>query len=253
MPSNWNLLMNRMAANRLSGREASVLAAIARKTLGYSKPCDQLSASQIARTCGLSRSHVAELLCRLESRGAIIRTNVAVGRSATISLNLDSPWEPVGRTGQVDLSGERDTSAPEPVGRKGTKPVGRKGHTRGKGVIQNQNPAHKTFQNLLADSYLNSGGNLDLDEWRGSLFRQGTALRKEGVSEQEIFDAARSLAHDRAFPGLLKQRVTELREQGGFCHWGGLNRSRLTAEQLSECGCGRCLEWLAALTVESAA
>ncbi len=245
MASDWNVLMDKLAAANVTGREARVVAAIARKTLGYRKPGgDTIAASQIAKLTGISRTHVTEILVRLESRGIITRHGGCKGRAATISLNLNTPWEPVPSTGQVNLSHPRDTSEPKPVPQKGSKPVPSTGHTRVKGVNQKRPAGTKTFQNQVVEAYVSTGGNLDLNpSWRGSLLSQATELAKKHP-EDLILAAVKRLGRDRDFPGYLKQRVQDLADKGGPCEWDGCDRSRLTPEQLTGCGCPRCEEWL---------
>jgi phage replication O-like protein O len=242
--SNWNRFTERLAEASLTGREARVLASVARLTLGYAKPRDTIAASQLAKLTGIARNHVAECLASLEHRGLITRTSNGRGRPAAIALNLVKTREPVPPKGHPNLPRAQDTSTTRKgVPQKGSKPVPSTGHTKEKGVKQHQPPAGTTFQNRLADSYLAAGGSLELAAWRGALFRNAATLLKAGNDEHGILDAARSLGRERAFPGLLKQRHDELAQQGGLCQWHGLDPSRLTTSQLLECGCGKCTQW----------
>jgi phage replication O-like protein O len=239
--------MEKLAVANVTGREAKVVAAVARKTFGFRKREDELAASQIAKLTGIGRSHVAEILAALEDRQIIVRTGGTAGRAAVISLNLATDWEPVPSTGHLNLSRTQDTSSLEPVPQTGTKPVPLKGHTRGKGVKHSRSTHKKTAQNRIVDAYCGAGGNLELDSWRGSLLRQATELAKKHP-EDLILAAAASLGREQEFPGYLKQRVAELKENGGPCQWGTLDRSRLTPDQLAECSCHHCQEWANAPT-----
>lgn len=85
--------MERMVGTQLSSRETRVLAAIARKTLGFRKTSDRLAASQLAELTGLGRSHVVATLGRLEERGIITRDSADWNGDGTpTSINLETPW-----------------------------------------------------------------------------------------------------------------------------------------------------------------
>ena len=45
--------------------------------------------------------------------------------------------------------------------------------------------------------------------------------------------AAAQLGREHGFPGYLTQRADALEASGGPCSWDGLDRSRLTADQLA--------------------
>lgn len=135
MPSNWNLLMERLAATGgMSSREVRVTVAIARKTLGFRKTRDLLSTSQLEKLTGIKRQHITETLPLLERRGVIVRTGGGAGRAATIELQLERPWvsgtcTPI-RTGEPAPSrGQVETANLHPLE---AKPAPPSGHTREK-------------------------------------------------------------------------------------------------------------------------
>jgi phage replication O-like protein O len=239
MPSDWNLLVEMLARTRLTPTEVQVLAAIARKTLGYRKPHgDRISASQITSLTGIGRPHVTEALIRLEQRGLIKREQGSKGRAAWIRLVLHKPTgKPVPAPGHPNLSGRRDTHLSYTGGQE---PVPPPGHTRGKGVKQAAPP---DLIRRVFDAYTGAGGSVLLEPKRGALARSTKSALKAGASPEEILAAARSLGRTGEFPGLLQQRITEIREAGGPCDWDTLDRSALTTPQLRECGCARCAEW----------
>ncbi len=237
MASNWNRLMDGLAKTPLTAREGRVVAAIARKTLGWNKPCgDRISGYQLAQETGLPRRHVAETLARLEDRNVIVREGGSRGRAASLAINLDfKSWralapKPVPATGTKTGTSRKRRVAPQPVPELAPTPV----HTRGKGLNQN------TLVTRTAAAYLNAGGSLELDAWRAALARQTKLLDDKGVDHAVIRAAAASLGRANTFPGYLTQRATELTDNGGACHWQGLNRSQLTPTQLAECPCHRC-------------
>jgi hypothetical protein len=102
---------------------------------------------------------------------------------------------------------------------------------------------HKTLPTFAVDAYCGSCGSLELAEWRGSLVRQVKDLAAAGTEERIVLAACSSLGKERAFPGYLKQRVSELEEAGGPCEHDGLDRSKLSLAELQGCGCAKCSEW----------
>jgi phage replication O-like protein O len=243
MPSDWNLLAETLARTRLSPKEAQVLAAVARKTLGYRKPHgDRISASQITGLTGIGRTHVTEALIRLEQRGLIDREQGSAGRAAWIRLTLHKPTgKPVPAPGHPNLSGRRDTHLSDTGGQE---PVPPPGHTKVEGVNQREepDPVRRAF-----DAYIGAGGSVLLERERGALARNTKAALTRGATLDQILAAARSLGRNREFPGFLQQRIVEIRDAGGPCDWDSLDRSALTTSQLRECGCARCAEWANAL------
>lgn len=259
MASDWNTLMEHMAAAPLSKREGQVVAFIARKTIGYRKTGDRLSALQIAQGTGIARRHVGAALDALEGRGIITRNVRGRGRTPLIALVLDRPWRdaeraPVGGHLVAPVGGqlrEARRAQRAPVGGQEVAPV--PVHTREKGVKHSGlRPAADTLQRRAFDAYLAAGGTLELVAERGALARQATALVKAGEPETLILAACRDLGQRREFPGHLKQRVAELKANGGPCRWEGLNRRALLPAQLGECGCNRCREWADALSTVAA-
>jgi phage replication O-like protein O len=249
--------MELMASTSLGEREAKVIPAIARKTLGYRGKTegDRISASQLAKLTGIGRSHVAETLGRLDARRIIKRRDGINGRAAIVALNLDGGWldEPVPVQGQVNLSRGEDRSAAEPVPGPGQKPVPLSGHTRGKGVKQPQ-PESETLplQRLAFDAWTGAGGHRLLDRERGALARNVAQLERKDVDPHLILAAVKDLARKGDFPGLLQQRVADLKAAGGPCTWHN-DRRGLTHSQLLECGCPACTQWAEATLTAGAA
>jgi hypothetical protein len=60
-------------------------------------------------------------------------------------------------------------------------------------------------------------------------------LAAAGTEERIVLAACSSLGKERAFPGYLKQRVSELEEAGGPCEHDGLDRSKLSLAELQGC------------------
>ena len=265
MSSRWNLLFDQIVCTKLTMRETQVVAAIARKTLGFygREDGDRISASQIAKLTGISRAHVAETLLLLESRAIITRRDGGKGRASVISLNLEAAWtsKPVPKRVQVNLSRMEDRSASQPVPSRGQEPAPAPGHTIEKERKTKRVTTPPAGERALdverirkraAEIYLAAGGSLELDKSRSVLFGQISNLVKNGVSEDTLLAGVRQLGKAREFPGYLKQRVQAIEEAGGPCVWDGLNRNALTLRQLRGCDCALCDEWAQAKAGQAA-
>lgn len=66
-----NELFDAILTFQFSGRQQTVLLAIVRKTYGYGKKSDDMSASQIGDICGIARNHVTETLKQLAEMNVI--------------------------------------------------------------------------------------------------------------------------------------------------------------------------------------
>lgn len=242
MASDWNQLMEMLATTGLREHEQRVLAAIARKTLGYHKREDRLPISQLVEMTKLDRRHVSAALKQLEGRGLITRIGGSQGRgnAATITLHVTPEKAP-----------QHATKKTRPLTHK-TNPVkvrqdDRKSRvtTRTQGVQGVRTPAPSAdndFRRKAFETYLNAGGTLTLDRERNSLARSVNAAVQAGTPPETILAAVRDLGRKRDFPGLLKQRIADFATNGTPCQWEGIGRLRLTIHQLNECGCHRCNE-----------
>lgn len=68
-----NELFHAILRFRFTLKQQSVLLAIARKTYGYGKKADDVSAAQIGELCGMSRNHVTETLNELAAMNVITK------------------------------------------------------------------------------------------------------------------------------------------------------------------------------------
>lgn len=66
-----NELFDAILGARLSSHELNVMMAVIRKTYGYNKKQDDISASQIGALCGIERTHVTAALKKLEAKQMI--------------------------------------------------------------------------------------------------------------------------------------------------------------------------------------
>ena len=68
-----NDLFDAILRFRFTLKQQSVLLAVARKTYGYGKKSDDVSASQVGEMCGMSRNHVTETLNELAAMNVITK------------------------------------------------------------------------------------------------------------------------------------------------------------------------------------
>ena len=68
-----NELFDAILRFRFTLKQQSVLLAVARKTYGYGKKSDDVSASQVGEMCGMSRNHVTETLNELAAMNVITK------------------------------------------------------------------------------------------------------------------------------------------------------------------------------------
>jgi phage replication O-like protein O len=69
-----NELFDAILRFRFTLKQQSVVLAVARKTYGYGKKADDVSAAQIGELCGMSRNHVTETLNELAAMNVISKT-----------------------------------------------------------------------------------------------------------------------------------------------------------------------------------
>lgn len=242
MASDWNRLMDRLARLGLGEHEQRVLAAIARKTLGYRKQSDKLPISQLVDITGLDRRHVSRALEQLAARGLITRTGGTRGRgnAATITLILDPEKAPREATKKKRTTGHIQNALNVPLEMTEKSPP--EAHSRGKGVKKNALRANDELRRTAFEQYLAAGGNLLLVRERNALAGAIGRAVKAGHDHDLILDAVRDLGRNQEFPGLLTQRITDFKTNGRPCTWAGIGRLNLTVPQLTECGCPRCTE-----------
>lgn len=82
-----NELLEKILSFGFSLREQTVIFAIIRKTYGYGKKADDMSASQIAALCNMARSHVTATLGSLASRNIITKSTGRFGSVIGIQKN----------------------------------------------------------------------------------------------------------------------------------------------------------------------
>ena len=82
-----NELFDAFLSFKFSYRQSKVFLAVLRKTFGYGKKSDDVSASQLGALCAMPRSHVASTLVELEKMNAITRSPGKYGTVTAINKN----------------------------------------------------------------------------------------------------------------------------------------------------------------------
>ena len=93
-----NELLDAILAYGFTGRQLAILMTIVRKTYGYNKAQDDVSASQIGKVCGVARNHVTEVLHELAAMNAIHMRRGENGMIVGINKHYRE-WMPKGSRG----------------------------------------------------------------------------------------------------------------------------------------------------------
>ncbi len=261
--SNWNAWHDRLlAAPKLTPNEALLATALARIILGWNLTEERLGGKLIRATAGNMHGRSFERARDgLVEKGLLRYVPGSVGRGnrGTYSLLLlDTEKTAVAREFETV---EKTAVAREfrktikdrvPDTEKTAVPRTRKGR-KGKNTATSA-ASERTLHQRAFETYLAAGGSNELDRaGRGALASSVKSAASNGATDEEILAAIGDLGRTGDFPGYLKQRLSELQEQGGACAWPALDRSKLTHEQLETCHCNRCAEWSAALQGEKRA
>ena len=87
-----NELFDAILSFKFTYRQINVLLAVLRKTYGYGKKSDDISASQIGKMCGMPRPHVASTLVELEQLNVLFREPGKYGTITSINKKY-SEWK----------------------------------------------------------------------------------------------------------------------------------------------------------------
>lgn len=253
--SNWNQYIDALLATELTVAEHRLALALARLTLGWNRTDNHLGEALLRDTANLDGRNFTRARDALVAKGLLHYEPGTRGRGNRGFYAIPSTTQKPALERVIQGS---EKPAPQRVNRASVKtrsqvqekPASQRGRRgRGKGRTSDD---FKDLRRQAFDTYLAAGGTLELDRERGALARSVTVLAKTGVPHREILAAIRDLGRKQEFPGLLKQHIQELAEQGGACEWNGLDRSRLTTTQLAECDCAHCQEWLVFTTAATA-
>lgn len=253
-PSNWNALLDRLLAEKLTANEYRVALAIARLTLGYRKPDRHLGRKWIRETAEhMDGRSFARSLAGLVQKGLLRYEAGSVGKGnrGHYELVFDdtqnaAPARPFEKPEKAAPARPKAQTAKGRSG--GTQKAAPARPRRGKGKERTP-PATPALQQINAqaiDAYRDHGGTLELTGWKDALIGQVATLSRNGCDERTILAACSDLGRARTFPGYLKQRAEQLAAAGGPCQWRDFNRSELSPERLRECGCAKCEEWATA-------
>ena len=232
MASDWNLMLERLLAAPLTANEWRLAAAIARSTLGY-----RTRSAGIGERLLQERSNLTDRRGFERARAGLIEAGILRYTPGSVGRGNRSTYELI-----LDPEKARSHARiSEPINARssGTK---ERAPARARIGRKERTPA-ANITTKAAEAFLTAGGSLELDEWRGALAQHASRLARRGIPERTILAAAAQLGREHSFPGYLTQRADALEAAGGPCAWDGLDRSRLTVEQLAECDCTRCMEW----------
>jgi phage replication O-like protein O len=109
-----NELFDAILRAGLTARELSVVMAIIRKTYGYNKKQDDISASQIGGLCNMARNHVTTTLKQLEAKQIIHKREGSYGSVVGIQKDY-SLWLLNGDSPKSGLVPNRDVDSPKLV------------------------------------------------------------------------------------------------------------------------------------------
>ena len=112
-----NELFDAILAYGFTGRQLAILMTIVRKTYGYNKAQDDVSASQIGKACGIARPHVTKVLHELAAMNAIHMRRGENGMIVGINKHYRE-WMPKG-----DSEAENNASTKSVLPEASTKPV----------------------------------------------------------------------------------------------------------------------------------
>jgi hypothetical protein len=242
MASNWNRYLEQLLAAQLTVAEYRLALALGRELFGWNRREAYLGRALLRDRSGLDGRAFERARDGLVAKGLLAFTPGKPGRGNRARYEL-LPEEKAAP--QRPLLSEEKAAPQRPKAKrvKGRSPARKKAALqrprRGKGL----NHPRGTIQAQAIDSYLASGGNLELADRKNALLAHTTRLAKAGVPEHVILAAVSSLGRENAFPGYLTQRADEIQTNGGPCQWDGLDRSRLTHQQLTECNCANCKTW----------
>jgi hypothetical protein len=254
MGSDWNKLLDRLLAEKLTVAEYRLALAFARLLLGWRRFEAPLGQRLLRETSRLDGRTFERALAGLVERGLVDVATAAPRRRSTYTLNLvpkvPAPQRadqaavlPAPARAQGDGSSARSHDGQLPALQRG-----RIGSGKGKTPAFSAGSTEPNqFRRDAFDAYLATGGTLTLERERATLARAVNSAAKAGTDQSLILAACRDLGRTGDLPGLLKQRIAELAERGGACEYEGLDRSRMTPAQLERCGCMQCTEWAKAL------
>lgn len=152
-----NELFDAVLAFPFSLKQQRVVLAVIRKTYGYGKKTDDMSASQIGTLCGMSRNHVTETLNELASMGVITKRQGEYGSIVGINKR-HREWASKPAVGGKDspktgLVPNRDGGSPE----MGLEVV----PNRDRSIVPNRDTQKTTFQKTTSKDNLNKARSSD--------------------------------------------------------------------------------------------
>lgn len=161
---NWakvhNTILERLAAVKLTGREAKCLFYLFRKTYGYGKKEDAISLSQWVEGTELYKIDVTRTLQRLEARNIIYSTTTGTGRGASTIYGFNkyySQWreyskeQKKGSDSTTDFSWQKGSTTA--THKKGSE-IAQKGSEKAEKRVASSLPTKDSKDNKLASAPL---------------------------------------------------------------------------------------------------
>jgi hypothetical protein len=255
MASHWNLLMDRLATEKLTAAEGQLVHAIARNTIGWNRPGgNYLGMKKLRADAGnMDGRSFGKARDGLIAKGLLqwVPGKPGKGNRGFYQLLLDTEQKTVPERSlqteektapQRSLAGapkDRSTASQKTALHR----VRRGKPNKGKPPSGTDPFTNKTFQTQAIDAYCGAGGNLELANRRGALAQHATGLLNAGEDPNLILKVVTVLGRENDFPGNLTKRFKEFKTNGGPCKWAGY-REGLTNTQLADCGCHGCHQWI---------
>lgn len=174
-----NELLDAILRYPFSKRHLNVVLAVMRKTYGYQKKADQLSASQIANMTNIPRQHVVSAIQDLARAGVVLKRDG--GRANCLSINKNyAQW----RTVDVELASPKTGQSQNRTG------VVPKQDTQKKNIKSKKIYRYTDdFEQAWSAYPKRSGGNP-----KPSAFRAWNARIRDGATPVELADGVRRYA-----------------------------------------------------------
>lgn len=230
-----NELFDAILGFGFSGRQMTVLLSVARKTYGYRKKQDDVSASQLGAICGIQRNHVTETLKQLEAMKVVSMSRGDYGMLISINKHYKT-WIKKSSSPKSGLVPNRDATSPK----SGLKVV----PNRDRSIVPNRDTQKTTFQKTTPKDNPNIARSDDRaafgEFWDAFGYKNGKAkaeaafiaLLKSADDRSSTLDAVMAGAKKEAArrPHLLARGATPMYAQG----W--LTQRRFDDESLSAWG-----------------
>lgn len=144
-----NELLEAILGYKFTQRQLLVVFAVIRKTYGYGKKTDDMSAAQLGAICGMQRNHVTEVIGQLVQMNVLTRAPGSYG--LVLGLNkAHNHWSYVPASPKLVLVPIQDKTSPD-LGQVGSPKLGHTKENLPKEKQKKVPRAEKSFQEWIAD------------------------------------------------------------------------------------------------------